>query len=129
MRLADVDHWLDCENHAGLQQRPGAGPSCMDDFRRVVEQTTQTMPTKFADYAVTVALGMRLDGVANVADAVTGLCRLDAQHQAFIGYIDQTPRLYRHIADKEHAAGVAVPTIEHRRDIDVDDVAVLQFLV
>ena len=39
-------------------------------------------------------------------------------------HFDQPPRFQRHVADKVHAAGIAVPTIEKRRHVDVDDVAV-----
>ena len=38
-------------------------------------------------------------------------------------------RLDRHVADQIHAAGVAVPAVEDRGHVDVDDVAVLQRLV
>ena len=87
------------------------------------------MPAKIADDAVAVLFGVGLDGVADVADMVAGSDRLDTEHQAFIGHIDKALGLHRHIADEEHAAGVAVPAVELRRHVDIDDVAVLQFLV
>ena len=87
------------------------------------------MPAEIADDAITVLFGVGLYRVTDVADMVAGLGRLDADHQAFIGHIDKPLGLYRHITDEEHAAGVAVPALELRRHVDIDDVAVLQFLV
>ena len=87
------------------------------------------MAAEIADHAIAMLFGMGLDCIANVADAVAGLSGLNAEHQAFISYIDQTLGLHRHVADEEHAAGVAVPAIQLRRHVDVDDVAILQFLV
>ena len=87
------------------------------------------MPAKIANHTVTVLFGVGLNGMTYVTDMVAGFGRLDAQHQAFIGHIDQALGLHWHIADQEHAAGVAVPSAQLRRDVDVDDVAVLQFLV
>ena len=69
------------------------------------------MAAEIADNAIAVLFGVGLDRVANVADAVAGLGGFDAEHQAFIGHIDQALCLYRHVADEEHAAGVAVPAI------------------
>ena len=87
------------------------------------------MPAEIADHAVAVLFGVGLDRVADVADMVAGLGRLDTEHQAFIGHIDKALGLHRHIADEEHAAGVAVPAVQLRRHVDIDNIAVLQFLV
>ena len=127
--FADVDHRLDGEEHAGAKLRAGARAAGVDDFGAVVEQPAEAVAAKIADDAVAIGLGMALDGVGNVAQAVAGPGLLDPQHQAFIGHVDQFPRLDRHVADQIHAAGVAVPAIEQGRDVHVDDVAVLQDLV
>ena len=83
------------------------------------------MSAEVADDAVAVLFGVGLDRVADVAYMVAGFCLFDAEHQAFIGHIDQPLGLYRHIADEEHAAGVAVPAVKLRCHVDIDDVAVL----
>ena len=72
---------------------------------------------------------MRLDRGADVAQPGAGLCRLDPQHQAFVGHIDQALRLQRNVADIIHPAGIAVPAIEQGGYVDVDDIAVLQRLL
>ena len=87
------------------------------------------MPAEIADDAVAVLFGMSLDRVADVADMVAGFGLLDTEHQTFIGHVDKAFGFHRHIADEEHAAGVAVPAIKLRRHVDIDDVAVLQLLV
>ena len=69
---------------------------------------------------------MTLDGVGDVAEVVAGLRLLETEHQAFVGHVDQLARFQRHVADEIHAAGVAVPAVDNRRDVDVDDVAVLE---
>jgi hypothetical protein len=46
-----------------------------------------------------------------------------------VGDVAQAPGLHADIAREEHAAGVAVPAVENRGDVDVDDVAVLQPLL
>ena len=76
-----------------------------------------------------VLFGVTLDSMGDIANCVAGFGLFDPQHQAFIGHFDQPPRLQRHVADEVHAARIAVPAIEQRGDIDVDDVAVLQLLV
>ena len=87
------------------------------------------MAAEIADHAIAMLFGVGLDGIANIADPVAGFRGLDTEHEAFIGHIDQALGLYRHVADQEHAAGVAMPAIQLRRHVDVDDVAVLQFFV
>ena len=55
-----------------------------------------------------------------------GFAWLDAEHQAFVGDLDELLRLDADVADQVHAAGVAVPAVEDRGHVDIDDVAVLQ---
>ena len=51
-----------------------------------------------------------------------------AAHQGFVGHLDQALSPPRDVADEIHAARIAVPAIDDERDVDVDDVAVLQRL-
>ena len=126
---ADVDHRLDGEEHAGLELGAGAGAAGVDDLGAVVEQAADAVAAEIADDAVAVRLGMALDGVGDVAEMVAGPRLLDAEHQAFVGDVDQLARLQRDVADQVHAAGVAVPAVDDRGHVDVDDVAVLERLV
>ena len=101
----------------------------MDDLRAVVKDAAQAMAAKVADHAIAVLFGMALDHRADVTQMIAGLGLFDAQHQAFIGYLDQAARLDRRFARDEHAAGVAMPAIDQRGDVDIDDVAILEPIV
>ena len=100
-RLADIDHRLDGEEHAGPQLRAGAGPADMDHLGRGMEIAAEAVAAEIADHAVAVALGKALDGMADVAEMVARLRLGDAAHHRFIGHLDQPPRLHRHVADQD----------------------------
>src|SRR5437763_1780208 len=70
-----------------------------------------------------------LDGVGDVAEMVAGLRLLDPEHQAFVSHIDQPARLNADIADQVHPARIAVPAVDDRGYVDIDDVAVLELTV
>ena len=101
----------------------------MDHFGAIVEQAAEAVAAEIADDAVTVLFGMALDRMGDIAEAIAGLGLLEAEHQAFIGDIDQLPGLQRNVADQEHPAGIAMPAVENWGNIDIDDVAVLEDLV
>src|SRR3546814_4208681 len=67
--------------------------------------------------------------MADVAQRRAGLHHLDAAHHGFVGHLDQAAGDDLRLADEEHAAGVAVPTVDDDGDVDVDDVAVVETLV
>src|SRR5688500_12951963 len=94
-----------------------------------MEQPAEAVPAKVADHAVAMLLGMALDCVGDVAEAIARPGLFEAEHQAFVGDIDQLPGLDRNIADEIHAAGIAVPAAQDRGYVDVDDIAVLERLV
>src|SRR3546814_2020444 len=83
----------------------------MDDLGRVVEQAADAVAAEIAHHAVTMRLGMLLDGVADVAEVIAGLRLIDADHQAFVGDVDQPLRLHADIADQIHPARIAVPAV------------------
>jgi hypothetical protein len=123
---AGIDHRLDREEHAGAQFRPGAGAADMDDLRRIVEHPADAVPAEIADHAVAVLLGKALDRMADVTQPVAGLRLRNAQHHRLVRHLHQPARLDRHLADQEHAAGIAVPAVQQRRHVDIDNIAVLQ---
>ncbi len=123
---ADVDHRLDGEEHAGPELRPGPRPAGVDDLRRIVEDPAHAVAAEIAHHGVTVPLGMALDRMGDIAEPVARLRLLQPEHQAFVGHLDELGRLDADVADQIHPAGVAVPAVEHRRHVDIDDVAILQ---
>ena len=64
--------------------------------------------------------------MADVAERGARLDGLDAAPQRLERHLAQAPRLERRRAGEEHPAGVAVPAVQDHRDVDVQDVAVLQ---
>src|SRR4029079_14357806 len=73
MRLAEIDHRLDGEEHAGLQRHAFAGPADMYDVRLVVEQAAQPMAAEIAHHAHALRLDKALDGVTDIAGGGAGL--------------------------------------------------------
>ena len=67
--------------------------------------------------------------MADVAGGGAGLDRGDAAHHALIGDLDQPLGAARNLADRIHAAGIAMPAVEDQRHVDIDDVAFAQRLV
>src|SRR5204863_6445169 len=126
VRLAEIDHRLDGEEHAGLQRHAFAGPADMDDVGLVVEQPAQAVAAEIAHHAHALRLDKTLDGVADVAGGGAGLYRGDAAHHRLVGHLDQPLGLAGDRAHRIHPAGIAIPTLDDEGDVDVDDVAFLE---
>src|SRR5271168_3709827 len=78
MRLAEIDHRLDGEEHAGLERHAFAGPANMDDVRLVVEHASQAMAAEVAHHAHALRLDKTLNGVADIAGGGAGFYGCDA---------------------------------------------------
>jgi hypothetical protein len=75
---------------------------------------------------------MLLDGVPDVAEVRAGPHLGDAEPQALEGDLAQAPGEDAAVAvtaDQEHPAGVAVVAVLDHRDVQIDDVALLERLV
>ncbi len=96
----------------------------MDHLGRVVEQAADAMAAEIAHHAVAELLGMALDRMADIAQAVAGFRGLDAEHHALIGHFDQLLRLQGDIAGQIGPVRIAVPAVEQGRHVDIDDIAV-----
>src|SRR5204863_787972 len=123
VRLAEIDHRLDGEEHAGLQRHAFAGPADMDDVGLVVEQPAEAVAAEVAHHAHALRLDKALDGVADVAGGGAGLHRGNAAQHRFIRHLDQPLGLPGDRLDHIHAAGIAIPAIDDEGDVDIDDVA------
>src|SRR5688572_20871480 len=88
VRLADVDHRLDREEHSRPKLRAGAGAAGMNHLGRIVEHPAEAVAAELAHDAVAMLLGMGLDGARDVAEAIAGARLLDAEHQTLIGDVD-----------------------------------------
>src|SRR5690606_27795129 len=129
VRLAQVHHRLDREEHALLQGRPLAAAAIVQDVGAVVEDAADAVAAEVADDRHAIGLDHLLDGVADVAE---GGARLDDRQtglEGIVGDVDQLARAGVEVSDRIHAAGVAVPAVDDDGVVDVDDVAGLENLV
>jgi hypothetical protein len=98
----------------------------VQDIGGVVIDAADAMADEIPDHAIAVPFGMPLDRVADIAQPIARLGLLDPEHQAFVGDVDQPPRLHRHLADQIHAARIAMPAVNDRGQVDIDDITVFQ---
>lgn len=75
---ADVDHRLHGDRHVLLQTRAVAGLAVVRDLGRLVQAGADTMADILAHERIAIALGILLNGVADVGDAVADAGKLDA---------------------------------------------------
>ena len=129
MRAAEIDHRLDREEHAGLEHDALAGAADVDDVRLVMEQAAEAVAAEIAHHAHVLGLDEGLDGVTDVAGGGARLDNGNAAHHRLVRHLDQPLGPPGDLADRVHAARIAVPAVEDQRDIDVDDVAFLHRLV
>src|SRR6185437_330831 len=79
--------------------------------------------------AVAFALGILLNGRADIADAPARLRRRNTKLQAVLGRGEQALCLLIRVADGEGDAGIADPAAIDDADVDADDIAVFEYLV
>ncbi|MCY1302898.1 hypothetical protein D9M70_525810 [compost metagenome] len=101
----------------------------MQDVRRVVEKLADAVAAEIAHDGATFRFGIGLDRLADGTGASTRAYGGNAAHQAFMGDIEQPLGGALDLADRIHAARVAVPAIDDIGDVDIDDVALAQRLV
>src|SRR5690606_28651072 len=75
-----------------------------------------------------VGLGMFLYGMADVAQGGARPYLFDAQPHACVSDVGQAACQYGWRPDTEHAAGIAIPAIFDDGDINIEDIARLEFL-
>ncbi len=100
----------------------------MQDVRIVVEDAADAVAAEVAHHRCALRFGIGLDGRGDVAEGVAWLHLSQAAFDAFISDVDQAASLGGDRADLVHARGVAVPAVQDRRDVDIDDVAFAQGL-
>jgi hypothetical protein len=124
-----VEHGLDGDGHAGLEPVQCAGFAVMQHLGFFVKVPANAVAAKLAHHTQAMPLGKSLDGMADITQIGTVTHLHDATPHRFVSQAAQTPRRDRHLADHEHAAGVAVPAVLDHRHVDVDDVPLLERLV
>lgn len=71
-------------------------------------------------------LGVILDRLADVAERSIGSDSFDAEPYALFGCTDESTIFLAHIADEESCIGVTMHSVEEARDVEVDDVPILE---
>src|SRR5690606_22067476 len=127
--LAQVHHRLDREEHARLQHRALAATAVVQNVGAVVKDPADAVAAEVAHHAHALGLDELLDGVADVAEGVPRLDLGQTQVQRLIGDVDQPLGAGVDLADRIHAARIAMPAVDDDGVVDVDDVAFLQDLV
>src|ERR1700687_6135318 len=126
MRLTEIDHRLDGEEHAGLQRHAFAGPADMNDVGLVMEHAAQPVAAEIAHHAHALRLHKTLNGVPDVAGGGAGFYGGDAAHHRLIGHFHQPFGFAGNRPHRVHPAGIAIPALDDEGHVDVDDVAFLQ---
>ena len=124
--LAEIDHRLDGEDHAGFEPQAGVGPAIMQDLRFFMEFPADAVPAILAHDRTAPALGQRLDAMPDRAEAHPGPHHGNGLFQALVSELDQAPRAHGRRPHQKHLAGVAVVAVLLHGHVDIDDVAVLQ---
>src|ERR1700731_2888853 len=124
MRTAKIDHRLDGEEHAWLEQHAVAAAAVMENVGFIVKEAAKAMAAKVAHDGTAFGLGIFLDRRADIAGRCARPDGRHAAHQRLIGYLHEALRPTGDVANKIHPARIAVPAIEDQGHVDVDDVAV-----
>src|SRR5699024_1625948 len=115
-----VDHRLDGQGHARLQQRLVARVVVVQDDQAVVEGEAHSVAGEIADHVVAEALRVGFVHAANVVDFTTGLDGLDAAPHSGLGALDEEAVLFADVPGEEGGVRVPVHAVLVGGDVDVD---------
>lgn len=127
-RLAKIDHRFDRKQHALFHLNAIALGTVVQDVGTLVEGPAKPVSAEISNDAASLAFGIRLNGSANGARSDTRLYRGNAELKALVRDVDQPLSASRDVTDGEHPAGVAMPAIDDQCDVNVDDIALAQWL-
>ena len=91
-----------------------------------VEVAPYPMTAKVTNDAIVVLVSMFLDGLAYLVDAMPRFSSLHANLQALLGDTHQLFFLRSGLTDDKHSRSIGIVTVEDGREIDIDDIALLQ---
>src|SRR5690606_36387507 len=129
MRLSEIDHRLDREDHALAHFHAFAGASIVEVVTRIVKNLPHAVAAKVAHDRAALAFGIGLYGGTDRAGARPRFHRRDAQHEAFISHFEQAFGGALYLAHRIHAARIPVPAIKDVGDVDIDDLPFPERLV
>src|SRR5690625_4965960 len=94
-----------------------------------METPADAVPAVLPYHRAVSLFGIFLDGGADISQTNPGTHHFDADTHGFVADTSQPLCLYCGLAGKEHLAGVAVISVLDDRNIDIQTVALFQFLV
>ena len=96
--------------------------------RAAFELLPNAVPHELPHHAESMRAGVLLNGLANVTHAAARPHLLNALHEALACDVDKLARGTGNVAHQERPGRVAIPAIQDGRDVQVDDVPVLEHL-
>ena len=124
-----IDHRFNGKAHAGEQSIDAAlAVGKVGDRWIQVELFSQPVTDVFTHDGEATPMGFGHDGFADPRDGASGRERFDRHVHAIEGTLGDGFLFLRDFTDQEGFTLVAVPAVDDGGDINVDDVAVLQFL-
>src|SRR2546428_5432834 len=122
--VADVDHGLDRDDHAGPQDGAGVGRAVVRDLRVLVHVAADAVPDVLADDGEALAFDPGLDGGADLADAGGAARGRNAPPEGLAGYLDELLGLRRQSSGTEGDGHVGDESFVGAADVDAHDIAV-----
>lgn len=125
--LAQRNHGLNGECHAGLAFTDSLVFGVVGDVGRAVEELSDAMTTVSSDDAAVLLLGVLLDDVSKLSNQNSRLHGLDRLLQALSGRLNNTDSIgvgLGFVADVVGLVQIRVVSLMVERHIDIQDVAV-----
>lgn len=125
-----VEHRFNRQTSAGTNDRlAGLQIGEVRNTWLLMEIAADSVALEFADDLEALISGKPIDGSADVNDSAEGLDGMDADPHGIKCGLHESLGLWRYLTDQKRLGRVAVPTIDDRREIDVDDVSLAQQVV
>ena len=127
---AHVDHGFDRETDAGREAiLPSLTGGEMGNGWLLMKLAAHAMPHELADDAEASLGGFAHNRVADVRDTTVGLDGIDCRVEAVECTLGDGSGFVGHCPDKKRLRGIAVPTIDDRRQIQIHDVPFLEDVI
>src|SRR5690625_3753250 len=124
-----INHGLNSENHARLKFHASAWASIVQNLRVLVKGLANAVTAVLTHDRVIMTFGVLLNDMANITQMCPWADLLYAQPHAFISDLGQAASEDRRLANKVHPTRITIPAILDHSDVQIDDIAVPEFLV
>ncbi len=126
---AEVYHWLDGKEHTLLKFYTGTGFTEVEHGWGLVEGATESVSGKVAYDGAAFAFDIGLDGMADVAQISAVSHGADGEVKRSLSDVHEALRVRFDPTDRDGPADVAMPSIDDQGHVDIDDIALAQFLI